>query len=699
MKSLDQIVRIIQLRLNGTGIRRTAKDARADRATVTKYSLLVGEGCARISDRLLRNVRAGVFQLDELWTFSHTKQRHVMSGDAKRTFVTEVLRSPGDLHSYCKTFGISHKRGRRLIAQYHKRGASIFDDPPDSADWGDQWGFFALDQASRAIVWSVLDRRTLQTALMFSANLRARTLGMPTIFTDGWPVYDSAVRYAFGDDVNHGQLVKRYRGAFLSDGRQVGEVFVRCRRKVRSGSLDIKSINTSYVERIHGTLREDCSKFARASRKHAKSKRHLVADFALFVAHYNLVRLHMSIEKKTPGLVLGVTDHIWTLPELIEAALSEPEPPPLALPGWAFAPEPEQPGSPTLVEVDEQPAWNPSPPTSPAAGSAAVLSPEITRQETWVHRVPAVDRAGEAHADVGAIEDALQQYWSSLTSLATRRAYSTDWKRYAGWCRAADIDLRYARPRHIDQYVQHLVGLGNGKATVSRALSVLRQGYGALVRAEIVVANPAREVKGPKSDSAPRTSSLGEESLGRLFAALGGDSWIERRDRICVALVLGTAKRRSEVARIGVGDLRDGDLHGLVRGGKQECVRLPDWLQVEIAAWREFAGISSGPLLPRSADDSSAINGDIVYHIVRCVAARAGLPLEKDTPGALRRTVLASLGGTKVDREPDIARFWPHGPAPGGAAEAAGESHRPADEEVGETSGECLLADGEGSRR
>jgi hypothetical protein len=51
------------------------------------------------------------------------------------------------------------------------------------------------------------------------------------------------------------------------------------------------------------------------------------AAVSLFVAHYNLCRVHETI-RMTPAMQLGVTDHIWEIGELVEAALEGvvPEP-------------------------------------------------------------------------------------------------------------------------------------------------------------------------------------------------------------------------------------------------------------------------------------------------------------------------------------------------------------------------------------
>lgn len=43
------------------------------------------------------------------------------------------------------------------------------------------------------------------------------------------------------------------------------------------------------------------------------------AAVALFIAHYNLCRVHEAL-RMTPAMALGVTDPIWTIAELIAAA-------------------------------------------------------------------------------------------------------------------------------------------------------------------------------------------------------------------------------------------------------------------------------------------------------------------------------------------------------------------------------------------
>jgi hypothetical protein len=85
-----------------------------------------------------------------------------------------------------------------------------------------------------------------------------------------------------------------------------------------------KRISTSYVERSNLTLRMQQRRFTRLTNGFSKKIDNHEAAVSLYVSHYNLCRVHESL-RITPAMALGVTDHIWDIGELIEAA-TEPEP-------------------------------------------------------------------------------------------------------------------------------------------------------------------------------------------------------------------------------------------------------------------------------------------------------------------------------------------------------------------------------------
>ena len=68
-------------------------------------------------------------------------------------------------------------------------------------------------------------------------------------------------------------------------------------------------------------------RFTRLCNGFSKKLRNHKAAVALYVAHYNLCRVHETI-RVTPAMALGVSDHIWTIGELVEAATNPEAQPP-----------------------------------------------------------------------------------------------------------------------------------------------------------------------------------------------------------------------------------------------------------------------------------------------------------------------------------------------------------------------------------
>ena len=62
-------------------------------------------------------------------------------------------------------------------------------------------------------------------------------------------------------------------------------------------------------------------RFTRLTNAFSKKLENHKAAVALYVAHYNLCRVHETL-RITPAMQLGVTDHVWTISELVDAALN-----------------------------------------------------------------------------------------------------------------------------------------------------------------------------------------------------------------------------------------------------------------------------------------------------------------------------------------------------------------------------------------
>jgi IS1 family transposase len=162
----------------------------------------------------------------------------------------------------------------------------------------------------------------------FIRDLRERVLGVPEISTDGFRPYQNAIRDAFGGRAAHGTIVKTLSVTHLAKDaahRYSPAAVVAVSRQIISG--DPEQISTSFAERGNLSLRMACRRFTRLTNGFSKKLDCHVAAVALYVAHYNFCRVHETL-RTTPTVSLGITDHVWSIGELIDAALTAAPPKP-----------------------------------------------------------------------------------------------------------------------------------------------------------------------------------------------------------------------------------------------------------------------------------------------------------------------------------------------------------------------------------
>lgn len=241
-----------------------------------------------------------------------------------------------------------------------------------------------------------------------------------------------------------------------------------------------------------------------------------------------------------------------------------------------------------------------------------------------------------------AVEESVAAEIDAKASPETRRSYEHVWRFYREWLVSQPLEATAVRPKHVQLYMAHLRSKGQKKGTISRALSVLKTLYGRLVCDELMSSSPAREVKGPKMDSAPKAPWIREESDVEKLLNVPVETWTERRDRLIVRMTYGLGWRRAEIARIALEDIEGDTISAIVKGNKPITVGLPDWLAEDIFEWRMFAGIDEGSLFPRRVEDRRPVSGAIVYRIVRQMCARAGIAVVP--PHALRRSYITWSG-------------------------------------------------------
>lgn len=97
------------------------------------------------------------------------------------------------------------------------------------------------------------------------------------------------------------------------------------------GQPDLTRANTTFIERCNLTIQMHLRRHARRTNAHSKTMEGHHVAIALHFAFYHWCRVHESL-RVTPAMEMELTDHIWSIGELIEAALDCPDAPPPVMP-------------------------------------------------------------------------------------------------------------------------------------------------------------------------------------------------------------------------------------------------------------------------------------------------------------------------------------------------------------------------------
>jgi hypothetical protein len=84
------------------------------------------------------------------------------------------------------------------------------------------------------------------------------------------------------------------------------------------GSPDPRRICTSIIERSNLSMRTSIRRLTRLTNAFSKKWDNLHAMLSLYFAYYNFCRIHSSI-RCTPAMESGITGHVWSLREMLQA--------------------------------------------------------------------------------------------------------------------------------------------------------------------------------------------------------------------------------------------------------------------------------------------------------------------------------------------------------------------------------------------
>jgi hypothetical protein len=225
-------------------------------------------------------------------------------------------------------------------------------DPLDPADdhKGDYWDHVAYDPEHRLVLAVVPGARTLENAIEVVTEVKGR-IGEdnPKLITsDEHPAYVTAIEAVFGTPVEPEATPRAGRPPLLPE-RQVPEGLVYATvRKEREkgrvvavrrtlvlgdagrleaaleGSAVSRTINTSFLERHHGTDRHRNARKARKTYRFSKDWGAHEAMTFFTKYSYNFCWAVRTLRQKgedgrwqrrTPAMAAGLADHVWSLRE------------------------------------------------------------------------------------------------------------------------------------------------------------------------------------------------------------------------------------------------------------------------------------------------------------------------------------------------------------------------------------------------
>lgn len=270
---------LVHLLCEGTSIRACERLTQINRNTILSLIESVGHRCASLLSQKLVNLPTQHIEIDELWTYVFCKDWKAQGGP----------------------------KGR-----------------------GDQYLYLALCPDTKLILNHLVAKRHSDCADEFMARLKSR-LGTQRvqISTDCWMAYTKqrgSIYQTFGENVDYGTIWKEY-GKAIPGQVYCAKVIKNIHKKAVFGNPDTSRICTSYIERQNASVRLFNKRFGRLTTCFSKKLENLKHSAELYVAYTNFCRTHSTLRigatetskatERTPAMAAGITDHIWTIEEIL----------------------------------------------------------------------------------------------------------------------------------------------------------------------------------------------------------------------------------------------------------------------------------------------------------------------------------------------------------------------------------------------
>lgn len=266
----EKRVQVVSCLVEGSSIRATVRMTGAAKNTVVKLLTDLGKACSEYQSRVLRDLSCKRIQCDEIWSFVYARDKNVP--DEKKG-----------------TFG-----------------------------YGDVWTWTAICSDTKLVPCWHVGTRDAEAAHTFMMNLAGRLKHRVQLTTDGHKSYLEAVEGSFGSEIDYAMLVKIYgeNGEGEQGRRYSAAKCIEIRKVIVNGVPEEEHISTSFVERQNLTMRMGIRRFTRLTNAFSKKVENHEAAVSLHFMYYNFSRVHQTL-RVTPAMEAGITDHIWSLEEIV----------------------------------------------------------------------------------------------------------------------------------------------------------------------------------------------------------------------------------------------------------------------------------------------------------------------------------------------------------------------------------------------
>jgi IS1 family transposase len=271
--STDKKIAVTAALAEGSSIRSIERMTGIHRDTIMRLGVRIGQGCARLLDRKMRNLDCQSIQVDELWGFVGKKDKSLKESD-----------NPYEV--------------------------------------GSVWTFCAIDSDTKIVPSYLVGKRDSASTHAFINDLASRLKNRIQLASDGFPAYYDAVEEAWGADIDYSQIVKSYEtdeGEYNPERKYSPPRFVKVSKYAMAGNPDLLRAHTSHVERLNASTRLHVKRLNRLTLAFSKKRENFEAALGLHFAAYNLVRPHRSL-KMTPAMFAGIERKFWTWGDLVEAS-------------------------------------------------------------------------------------------------------------------------------------------------------------------------------------------------------------------------------------------------------------------------------------------------------------------------------------------------------------------------------------------